>query len=63
MTISKSKRPRHPTQLAKQIFDIARWCLNLNPGSYSEQRSAGCSWNQEAPPNGLWLAKSGMGGK
>jgi hypothetical protein len=32
--------------------------------TYTESRSAVWSWNQEvAPPNGLWLAKSGTGGK
>src|SRR4029077_16144051 len=32
--------------------------------TYWESRSVVWSWNQEvAPPNGLWLAKSGMGGK
>jgi hypothetical protein len=30
----------------------------------SQSRSAVWSWNQQvAPPNGLWLAKSGTGGK
>jgi hypothetical protein len=70
--IDHERSDGQPTDNRREIYGVLFYILNSINNQFlssqgvlrSESLAAVCSWNQDvAPPNGLWLAKSGTRGK